>query len=362
MIDLKERLNRTRWTDEITGANWEYGIPMNFMKELHRYWLNEYDWRKTESYINSYDNFIARIDNYDIHFLYIKGTGQKTIPLIITHGWPGSFLEIMPLIPLLTQNADLSFDVVIPSMPGYGFSERVIRPGCNSGFIADLWVKLMKSLGYEKFALQGGDFGASVSSAVAIKYPEKVIGLHLNYIPGNYSPQLAEGEEFTDEEKEYFKSEDDWYFREGGYSLQQRTKPITLAYGLNDSPMGLCAWIAEKMCCWADHKGHPENIFTKEQILSNVSLYWFTETIHSSIRLYGENRKYPFKTDKNNLISVPVGIAKFRYEEPFPPRRFIERGFNIQHWSEFAEGGHYPAEEKPGLFAKDIKDFFSGLI
>ena len=187
-------------------------------------------------------------------------------------------------------------------------------------------------------------------------------GMHLNYIPGNYHPELADGELFTEEEVNYLKSEDDWYLREGGYSLQQNTRPLTLAYGLNDSPIGLCAWIVEKMYGWADCKGNIENVFTKDELLSNVMLYWVTETIHSSVRLYGENKKAPLKLGKDSFINIPVGIARFRFEEPFPPRKYIERGFNIQHWSDFPEGGHFPAIEKPEILAEDICEFFSEIL
>jgi pimeloyl-ACP methyl ester carboxylesterase len=356
--DLKYRLEKTRWPDEIENSGWNYGANLSYMKELHQYWLTKFDWRDTENEINQYENYIADIDGYHIHFIYKKGIGKKSIPIIITHGWPGSFLEMMKLIPLLSRDSEITFDVVVPSMPGFGFSSKPNKEGCNVGFMADLWVKLMKELGYKRFAVQGGDFGAGVSAALAYKYPESVIGMHLNYIPGNYVPEMN-NEPFSEEEKEYLKSEDEWYFREGGYSLQQKTKPITLAYGLNDSPIGLCAWIVEKMHGWADCKGNVENVFSKDELLSNVTLYWLTETLHSSIRLYGENRKYPLKLGKNNLISIPVGIARFRYEEPFPPRQFIERGFNLQHWTDFPDGGHFPALEKPVELANDIRTFFS---
>lgn len=359
--DLRNRLKKTRWPDEIKDSNWDYGISLKFMKELHQYWLNGYNWRKTESEINAHENFIADIDVHQVHFLHIRGKGPKSIPIIITHGWPGSFLEIIKLIPLLTQNDECSFDVVIPSMLGYGFSSRMEEPGCNVGLMADIWTELMHQLGYEKFAVQGGDFGAGVAASIAFKYPDRIVGMHLNYIPGNYNPVLMDHEIFTEKEKEYLRNEEEWYFREGGYSLQQKTKPLTLAYGLNDSPMGLCAWIAEKMCSWADHQGSPEKVFTKEEILSNVTLYWLTETIHSSIRLYGENSKYPLKLGDKASIKIPVGIARFHYEEPFPPRKFIERGFNIQHWSDFHTGGHFPALEKPDLLAMDIIKFFKNL-
>tara|TARA_R110001592_G_scaffold363279_1_gene683031 strand:+ start:6060 stop:7196 length:1137 start_codon:yes stop_codon:yes gene_type:complete len=360
--DLKLRIENTRWPDEITGSDWAFGAGLSYMKELTDYWRKEFDWRKTEAEINRYENFVATIDGYEVHFMHIKGKGVKSVPIIITHGWPGSFLEMMKLIPLLTENENCSFDVVIPSMLGFGFSQKLNQSGCNVSFMADLWYKLMQELGYRKFGVQGGDFGAGVSAFIALKYPEAVLGMHLNYIPGNYRPELKDGEFFTEEENRYLKSEEDWYFREGGYSLQQNTKPLTLAYGLSDSPIGLCAWIIEKMVGWADCSGNIENVFTKDELLSNVMLYWVTETIHSSIRLYGENKKVPLRLGEKSFINTPVGIARFRFEEPFPPRKYIERGFNIEHWSEFSEGGHFPATEKPEMLAGDICNFFGRIL
>ena len=360
--DLKLRLKLTRWPDEIEGSGWTFGAGLTYMKELTDYWTNYFNWRKTEDDINRYNNFIAQIDGYKIHFLHIKGKGVKTTPVIITHGWPSSFLEMLKIIPLLTENNDLSFDLVIPSMMGYGFSQKVNQPGCNVSFMADLWHKLMTELGYDKYGVQGGDFGAGVSTAVCMKYPEHITGMHLNYIPGNYVPLMEENEEFTDEENEYLDSEEEWYSREGGYSLEQNTKPLTLAYGLNDSPAGLCAWIVEKMHGWTQNNGYIGNVFTKDELLSNVTLYWVTETIHSSFRLYNENSKNPLILGKKTFINNPVGIARFRYEEPFPPRKFIERGYNIQHWSDFPEGGHFPAMEKPELLADDIIKFFTKIL
>lgn len=359
--DMLRRIQQTRWPDAMENSGWNYGADLMYMKELAGYWQTTFDWRKTEMLINSYENYIAEIDGYDVHFMHIKGKGKKAIPLIITHGWPSSFLEMMKLIPLLTEDKELSFDLVIPSMMGFGFSEKIIQPGCNASFMADIWFMLMTQLGYDKFGLQGGDFGAGVSAALALKYPKHVLGLHLNYIPGNYQPVLAKNEKFTDEEILYFKSEENWYAKEGGYSHQQKTKPLTLAYGLNDSPVALCAWIIEKMHGWSDCKGQLENVFTKNELLSIVTLYWVTETIHSSIRLYNENSKSPIKLGKDSMITVPVGIARFKLEEPFPPRKFIERGFNITHWSDFPGGGHFPAVEQPKILAEDIYGFFKSI-
>lgn len=356
---LKEKIRNTRWPDEIEGSGWNYGASLYYMKELADFWLNVYDWRKTESEINSYPNYIATIDGFKIHFQHIKGTGQKNIPLIMTHGWPSSFLEMKKLIPLLTQSSPLAFDLVIPSMMGYGFSQKIRESGCNVIFMAELWHKLMTELGYDKYGVQGGDFGAGVSTALAAKYPEHVTGIHLNYIPGNYVPKMEENEEFTKEENDYLDQEEAWYAKEGGYSLQQNTKPLTLAYGLNDSPVGLAAWIVEKMHGWADCNGYIGNVFTKDELLSNITLYWITETIHSSIRLYNENNKVPLILGKETFINTPTAIAHFKYEEPFPPRSFIERGYNIKQWSDFPSGGHFPAIEKPDLLAEDIIKFFS---
>jgi len=332
--DLKSRIRNTRWTDEITGSGWTYGVNLEYMKELTDYWLNKFDWRKTEEEINSYPNFIADIDGYKIHFLHVKVKGQKSFPLIITHGWPGSFLEMMKIIPMLTSNSEFTFDLVIPSMMGYGFSEKINKPGCNVRFMADLWFKLMQELGYEKFGAQGGDFGAGVSTALALNYPENVTGIHLNYIPGSYKPYLKEGETLTSEEVQFEKDEEEWFQREGAYAAQHSTKPLTLAFGLNDSPIGLCSWIIEKFYDWADCKGNIENVFTKDELLANVTLYWITETIHSSIRLYNENSKVPLHFTKDDFIKVPVGISHFPLEEPFPPKKYIERGYNVQHWTE----------------------------
>ena len=358
---LKSKLKLTRWPDEIENSGWTYGASLSYMKELTDYWVNYFDWRKTESEINKYGNYIAQIDGYNIHFLHIKGKGEKPVPIILTHGWPSSFLEMLKIIPLLTENENMSFDLIIPSMMGYGFSQKITQPGCNVTFMADLWHKLMTELGYEKYGVHGGDFGSGVSTALAMKYPENVTGLHLNYIPGNYVPVLEENEEFTKEESDYLDAEEEWYSREGCYSLEQNTKPLTLAYGLNDSPVGLCAWIVEKMYGWAECNGYIGSVFSKDELLSNVTLYWITETIHSSIRLYNENSKNPLIIGKESYIKIPVGIAHFRYESPFPPRNFIERGFNIQHWSDFPSGGHFPAIEKPELLAEDIRTFFSKI-
>ena len=359
--DLKFRISQTRWTDEIKGSGWQYGANLSYIKELAEYWLDKFDWRKAEDKINQYPNYIAEIDGIKIHFLHIKGKGKISVPLIITHGWPGSFMEMSKLIDPLTTDPEFSFDLIIPSIPGFGFSQKINTPGCNLWFISDLWSKLIKKLGYEKVLAQGGDFGAGISTALALKRPENMLGLHLNYIPGSYFPFLSQGEKLTEEEIQFQKSTENWYATEGAYSHQHRTKPLTLGYALNDSPVGLCAWIVEKFYGWSDCNGNIESVFTKDELLSNVSLYWFTETIHSSIRLYNENSRAPLHFLKNDFIDIPVGIARFHKEEPFPPRKFIERGYNIQHWTDIPTGGHFAAMEKPALLANDIIQFAKNL-
>jgi len=268
------------------GTGWNFGAGQLYMRELAEYWVRKFDWRKVEEEINSLPNYIAEIDGYKIHFLHIKGKGISSFPLIITHGWPGSFLEMMKIIPLLTRDPVFSFDLVIPSMLGYGFSHKVSKPGCNTRLMADLWLKLMRELGYDYFGAQGGDFGAGVSTILGLKHPRELAGIHLNYIPGSYEPFLDTGISLSGEEIQFIRSLEKWDQAEGAYGHQHATKPLTLAYGLNDSPIGLCGWMIEKYFGWADCRGNIENVFSKDELLAHVTLYWVTETIHSSIRLY----------------------------------------------------------------------------
>ncbi len=360
--DLKTRIRNTRWTDEIRNSDWHYGTSQSFLKDLCHYWLNNFDWRKVEAEINSFPNFIGTIDDHEIHFIHVKGKGENCIPLIVTHGWPGSFIEMIKLIPMLTEDKDLSFDLVIPSIIGFGYSGASTVDGCNSEFIADLWRKLMLELGYKRFGAQGGDIGSGISTWLALKFPENIIGLHVNYISSSYKPYMKEGKQITSEVLEFQKFVKIWSSREGAYSNIQSTKPQTLAYGLNDSPVGLCAWIMEKFNAWSDNDGNIYNVFSKDELLANVTLYWITQSIHSSMRIYSENSKHPLQFGENDFIKVPVGFAKFPKELPTPPRSYIEESFNITHWTEMPSGGHFAAMEQPKLLAYDIKNFFKSLI
>ncbi len=359
--DMKARISNTRWTDEIIGSGWSNGTNLGYLKELAAYWVHEFDWRKLEAEINFYPNFLAEINGHTIHFMHIRGKGKISVPLVITHGWPGSFLEMMKLVPLLTSDENFSFDLVIPSIMGFGFSEKITEPGCNSIFVADLWLQLMKELGYKKFGAQGGDIGAGISAWLALRYPENILGLHLNFIPGSYNPYVMEGEPLVPGMEEYLKKRNQWIMEEGAYSQLHRTKPISLAHGLNDSPIGLCSWIIEKFHTWSDNKGHIENSFTKDELLGNITLYWVTQTIHSSIRIYKENANAPMKFGKDDFVRVPVAFANFIKEISAPPRPWIEKGFNIRHWTDMPEGGHFAALEQPRLLADDIIDFFKSI-
>jgi len=359
--DLKLRLDLTRWPDEIEGSGWNYGTDLSYMKELIQYWQHTFDWRKIEAEINFYPNFIADIDGCQVHFIHVKGKGKYSVPLIITHGWPGSFLEMMKLIPLLTENPDFSFDLVIPSVPGFGFSGKIIDPGCNSEFVARIWHQLMTELGYDRYGAQGGDIGSGISTWLSLKYPDNVIGLHLNYISGSYKAYLADNEQLSAEVLAFQKTGAEWSSREGAYAYMHATKPLTAAYGLNDSPAGLCAWIIEKFNGWSDNNGNIENIFTKDELLANVTLYWITQTIHSSMRIYNENSKKPLVFGKNEYVKVPVGFAAFPKELPTPPRSYVEKSFNVRHWTSMPAGGHFAAIEQAELLSKDIINFFSNL-
>ena len=365
--DLRSRLAQTRWPDEIPGSGWEYGVDLEFMRELCGYWKDQFDWQAQIQNLSAFHHYLYNTDDTAIHFIHERGKGPSPIPLILTHGWPGSFLEMLKIIPLLTDPARhggdpaVSFDVVVPSLPGFGFSGRPTKPGMNPFRIADLWLSLMTELGYERFAAQGGDFGAAVSTILGLRHAGHVMGIHLNYIPGSYRPYLEPGTKPDSIEQQFLDDADRWYLDSGAYAHLQRNTPQTAAYGLNDSPAALVAWIVEKFRDWADCNGDVERRFSKDELLTNVTLYWVTETIHSSCRLYYESKKMPLQFRKEDHVRVPCAIAHFPKEAPFPPSAWIERGYNIQHWTEMPRGGHFAAAEEPVLLARDIAAFFGSL-
>ncbi|MGH9929462.1 MAG: epoxide hydrolase, partial [Pyrinomonadaceae bacterium] len=341
---------------------------LNYMKEIVDYWQRQFDWRAQQEAINHFRQFRAELDGFNIHFIHERGRGRNPIPLVITHGWPGSFVEMLKIIPQLSDpvshggDADDSFDVVVPSLPGYGYSGRPTQSGMNAFRIAELWVQLMDGLGYSRFGAQGGDWGASVATCLGLIYPAKIIGLHLNYIPGSFKPFVGSGSRsLSATETAFLETQESWSQAEGGYGHVQATKPQTLAFGLNDSPAGLAAWIIEKFRNWSDCEGDVERRFTKDELLTNIMIYWTTQTIHSSTRLYYEARKRPLHFKEGESVQSSCAIAKFRKEAPFPPREWIERGYNVQRWTEFPSGGHFAAMEEPELLVKDIRASFRAL-
>lgn len=362
--DLRDRLGRTRWPDAAPGKPWEYGFDREFLQDLCRYWREEFDWKAQVERLSNFHHYRHTSDGVGIHFVHERGKGLNPIPLIMTHGWPGSFLEMLHIIPLLTDpaahggNAADSFDVVIPSLPGFGFSNRPTMPGTNTFRIADLWVKLMNTLGYHRFGAQGGDIGAAVSTILGLRHPDRTLGVHLNYIPGSYRPHLRSEVPLTRKEEKFRECARDWKEEKGAYAHLQSTRPQTAAYGLNDSPAGLAAWIVEKFREWSDCAGDVYTRFTREELLANVTLYWMTETIHSSFRLYYEGRQAPLQFGPSDFVEVPCAIARFRKEEPFPPREWVERGYNVQRWTDMPRGGHFAAAEEPELLVHDIRSFF----
>jgi pimeloyl-ACP methyl ester carboxylesterase len=283
--------------------------------------------------------------------------------LIITHGWPGSFLEMLKLIPLLTEPdaSGFCFDVVIPSLPGFGFSDKPRTPGMSTARIANIWTELMEALGYFRFSVQGGDFGSGVATFLGLRHADRVMAIHLNYVPGSYMPDL-DGTQLTEEERQFLKDRDRWYDENGAYAHVQSREPQTLGCALNDSPAGLAAWILEKFRLWADCHGDLSKRFTRDEMLANVMLYWTTRTITSSCRLYYETRHQPVHFARGERVGAPCAIARFPFESPFPPRSWVERGYNVQRWSEMPTGGHFAAMEEPELLAKDIRAFFSTVV
>jgi pimeloyl-ACP methyl ester carboxylesterase len=368
LADLKRRLDATRWPDELANAGWEYGSNLAYLKALASYWRNAYDWRKQEAALNQLPHYRIVLDGSYVHFVHARGKGPTPLPIIITHGWPGSFIEMLKIIPLLTDpaahggKAEDAFDVVVPSLPGYGFSDRPREQGMDPTKIAALWVRLMDALGYKRFAAQGGDWGAAVSSALGLNHSERIIGIHLNYVAGRFLLGGTLNEPQGDEIANAYLTElRGWWDREGGYSHLQATKPQTLGYGLNDSPVGLAAWIVEKFRAWSDCDGDPERVFTRDELLTNVMIYWVTETIPSSTRLYYESRERPLRLSPANRVKPPVAVALFPKEIAMPPRALAERGYNVARWMVMPKGGHFAAMEQPELLAQDLREFFRGL-
>ena len=366
--DLKSRLERTRWPDELPGTGWDYGSNLDYVKELVEYWRTKFDWHAQEKLINSFSHFKSEVDGLNIHFIHEKGKGPNPMPLVITHGWPGTFFEMYKVIPMLSDPASHggdpadAFDVVAPSMPGYGFSDATEKRGLSVLSIGDLWAKLMsENLGYQRFAAQGGDWGARVTAKLGLSHGDKVIGIHTTSTSSPTPYQGPGTRELSEAEKAMLAQRVQWLADEGGYSHIQATKPQTLSYGLNDSPAGLAAWIVEKYRTWSDCGGDVESRFTKDELLTTITIYWVTQSINSSTRLYYESFFQAWDLAKDEKIQVPVAIASFPRENSVPLREWAERSFNIQQWTDMPSGGHFAALEEPDRLVEDIRKFFRGL-
>lgn len=376
--DLQERLTRTRWPDEVSGAGWDYGTNLAYMKELADYWKNTYDWRAQEAMLNTFPQFKVKIDGFGLHYLHIKGKGSKPTPLLLLHGWPDSFYRFYKIIPLLTDperyggRVEDSFDVIVPSIPGFGFSDRPTTRGFTHEQSADLFFKLMtQALGYSRFVAHGGDTGSPIVQAIASSHPEAVIALHLTDI-GYDKVGMLDPSTLSEAEKAYVQNLESWSFTEGAYVMIQGTKPQSLAYGFNDSPAGLAAWIVEQFRKFSDCDGDIGQRFSKNELLTNIMIYWVTETMNSAMRGYyegmhagwgeaeGDGGAWGQADEVSAASEVPVGLALFPKDAP-PPREMAERFFNVQRFTEMPKGGHFAALEEPDLLTEDIRAFFRDL-
>jgi epoxide hydrolase len=370
--DLHTRLERTRWPDEIEGSSWTYGIPLGYVKELASDWLYKYNWRTAETRLNEWPQFTTVIDAETVHFAHIRSPEPDAIPMLMSHGWPSTFAEFLEVAGPLTDPrahggdpAD-AFHLVLPSIPGYGFSGPTRHGGWDHRRIAGAYIQLMQRLGYSRYGLQGSDWGAFITSEIGRTMPERVIGLHLNLLPPDVSATaLPDADELAtlepaeqDRVRASFQRNQDLALNRSGYAIIQGTRPQTLAYGLTDSPAGLLAWIAEKFAEWSDWNSQADEAVTRNQMLTAVSIYWFTGTANSSARLYYEATQTFRSQPPPAYCGPPTGIAVFPKDIFIPLRHLAESSFNIVHWTELSRGGHFPAMEQPQPLVDDIREFF----
>lgn len=366
LSDLQVRLRMTRWPDPSPGEAWEQGTDLEYLKQVIAYWADGFDWRAHERELNAFHHFRADLDGVRIHFIHERARGGHGVPLILTHGWPSSFIELLPLAPLLTDPTGHgldgpAFDLVIPSLPGYGFSERPAHANYRS--VAGLWHRLMRELGYERYGVGGGDFGAGVATFMALDDPDPVVGVYLS--TPEISPYTGDGARpLSRAERAYLEQRRRWDDVERGYSAIQSTRPQTLGYALNDSPAGLAAWVLEKWRAWGDTGGNVEGRFSRDFLLTIVTLYWVTGTITSSMRDYFDNRWHGVSIGPEDFVQSPTAIAGFTKQTAFegqPPREWSERLYNVRQWTVMERGGHFAAAEEPERLARDIAAFFGGL-
>jgi pimeloyl-ACP methyl ester carboxylesterase len=356
--DLHQRLDRTRLPDQIDGTGWEYGVPVGYLRQLVDYWRNSYDWRAEEARLNSLDHYRTSIDHQKIHFVHARSPHPDARPLLLTHGWPGSVVEFLDVIPRLTHperhggRASDACHVIAPSLPGYGFSEPTRSVGWDVHHIARAFIELMARIGYSSYVAQGGDWGAQVTTWIGALDPEHCKAIHLNMAPGIPPPSPSP---LSEEEQSDLTAMKRFTNDEAGYANEQGTRPQTIGVALNDSPAGLLAWIVEKFRAWSDSDGHLERCFTRDQLLTNVMLYWTTQTSTSSARLYWETKHTSAGTPP--FVEVPTGVARYPGEVLRWPRSWVERQFNVVRWEALPRGGHFPAMEQPELFVDDLRQF-----
>jgi pimeloyl-ACP methyl ester carboxylesterase len=365
--ELALRLRKTRWPDPSPAPPWDQGADLGFLQKLFSYWSERFDWRAQEREMNRWAHFQAELDGVRIHFVHERAVDRSGIPLILSHGWPSTFLELLPLVPLLTDPAahgmdGPAFDVVLPSLPGYGFSQRPANTGVTYRYVAGLWHRLMGALGYERYGAGGGDFGSGVATFMALDDPAPLVGLHLTNL--ELSPYTGPGSRpLSQAERAYLRQSERWDQTERGYTAIQSTKPQTVGYALNDSPAGLAAWILEKWRSWSDSHGDLETRFSSDFLLTIVTLFWVTETITPSMRDYYDNRRWQGepRLGADDLVRVPTAVAVFPnmfVPEGEPPREWAERLYNVRRWTRMPRGGHFAPAEEPDLVARDISAFY----
>ncbi|MGC7403184.1 epoxide hydrolase family protein [Pandoraea pneumonica] len=346
--DLHARLGQIRWPDQIEGQDWRQGTELGFLQRLCEHWKGRFDWRSAERALNALPQFRATIDGVGLYLVHARSQRPDGVPLLLVNGWPSSIFEYLEVVPRLTE---AGFHVVIPALPGYGFSDRPTTFGMNGSRIAELFTALMRELGYERFLAHGSDMGAQVVNAVRQYQPDRLLGAHFSNVYWGY-PRPSDP---TPEEQAFFGRAQGWQFVEGAYAMLHGTKPQTLSYGLNDSPVGLAAWIVEKFKSWSD--GDLENVYGLDGLCANLTLYWVTQTLGSSIRLYAESFSDKKLKQPPERGAVPVGVIVFPKDILPAPRAWGERWYNIVHWTEASSGGHFGAWEVPELFVQDLRAF-----
>jgi pimeloyl-ACP methyl ester carboxylesterase len=357
--DMEQRLDRTRWPDQIAGSEWAYGTDTQYLRELVDYWETDFDWRSQERRLNRFDHFKADIDGLRIHFVHQRSADPDAIPLLLLHGWPSSFVQMLDIIPLLTAPGGdgPSFHVVVASLPGFGFSDIPDRPGVGFARIADMLAKLMTDvLGYQRYGLRGSDLGGVISQQIALAVPDRIIGVHLTGIIGANAPP---GPAFSPAEEAFVSASAAMNQNELAYARLHMSKPQTIAHALNDSPAGLASWIVEKFRSWGDTGGVIESRFSHDELLTNLTIYWVTGTINSSMRLYYE---FVRESARSGRLQAPVGML-MSTKDLFPPapREWGERLFDIKRWTETDTGGHFLEWEEPQLVADELRAFFGAL-